>query len=88
MACLTAICVAVFGTSLLTADPLNIAEWAARSGGTAAPSMAEYFAAQTLAGAIGHLLLIGLVMGAALGVVGGLAGLVGRRLSRKSPTRA
>lgn len=87
VACLTAICVAVFGTPLLTADPLNVAEWAARSGSTAAPSMAEYFATQTLAGAIGHLLLIGLVMGSALGAVGGLAGLAGRRLSRDAPSR-
>jgi hypothetical protein len=36
--------------------------------------MAAYFAFETLAGALMHLVVLGLVMGAALGIVGGTIG--------------
>ncbi|WOP20066.1 hypothetical protein [Raineyella sp. LH-20] len=75
VACLTGLIVVVAGMPLLLADPLNIAEWADQGGGTA-QEMATYFALETMAGAIGHLVVLGLAMGALLGVVGGVAGKV------------
>lgn len=82
VACLTAVCVIVFGMSLLTRDPLNVAEWAARGAGAGTPDMASYFALQTFAGGLGHLLVLGLAMGAGLGALGGVIGLVASRRRR------
>jgi hypothetical protein len=52
MACLAALTLVVFGMRLLLADPVNIAEWADRGPTGAFPTMATYFAYQTIAGAM------------------------------------
>lgn len=74
IACLTALVLAVFGMPLLLADPANIAEYTVRGPTSGFPTMATYLAYQTLAGAMLHLVLLGVGMGALLGALGGLAG--------------
>ena len=43
-------------------------------GKTKYPDMASYFAYQTFAGAIMHLIILGIIMGLLLGILGGLTG--------------
>lgn len=74
VACLSALVLICFGMKLLLSDPVNIAEWAGMKGKTSYPDMASYFAYQTFAGAIMHLLILGIIMGVLLGIIGGLAG--------------
>jgi hypothetical protein len=74
VACLTALVLICFGMKLLLMDPINIAEWAYMKDKTNYPDMASYFAYQTFAGAIMHLIILGIIMGSLLGVIGGLAG--------------
>jgi hypothetical protein len=74
VACLTALILICFGMKLLLKDPVNMAEWADVKGKTNYPDMASYFAYQTFAGAIMHLLILGIIMGILLGIIGGLAG--------------
>ncbi len=74
LACGMALGIIVFGMKFITHDPLNVQEWAALGSRTAAPTMAAYFAYETLAGAFGHLLVLGLGMGGLLGMVGGAIG--------------
>ncbi|MEI7661681.1 MAG: hypothetical protein WCK34_05780 [Bacteroidota bacterium] len=74
VACLTALILIVFGMNLILADPLNIREWSDVKANTDFPGMAVYFAFQTLAGAIMHLVILGAVMGLILGLIGGLTG--------------
>jgi hypothetical protein len=74
LACCMGLIMIVFGMHFILRDPLNIAEWAGRGAGTNAPSMAAYFAFETLSGAFGHLLILGVVMGGLLGVIGGSVG--------------
>lgn len=71
VACGMAMAVVVFGMHFLLHDPLNLAEWAARPPTEAARSMAAYFAFQTLAGALLHLVILGAGMGLLLGALGG-----------------
>jgi len=75
-ACAMALSVVVFGMRFITHDPLNVAEWAERGASSRAPGMAAYFAFETYAGALGHLLVLGLAMGALLGTAGGSLGKV------------
>jgi hypothetical protein len=79
VACSMALAVIVFGMHYLLQDPLNLAEWAARLPEEAAPSMAAYFAYQTLAGGLMHLVVLGAGMGLLLGALGGGIGKVVRR---------
>jgi hypothetical protein len=74
LACFMALSMILFAMRFITHDPLNIAEWAARRADSQAPTIAAYFAFETLSGALGHLLVLGLGMGAALGVLGGILG--------------
>jgi hypothetical protein len=74
LACMMALAVIVFGMAFITRDPLNVAEWAARSSASAATTMAAYFAYETFAGAFLHLLVLGIIMGGLLGAAGGLLG--------------
>jgi hypothetical protein len=74
LACWAALALIVFGMGLITRDSINIAEWADRGAGTHAPSMAAYFAFETFAGALLHLVVLGLVMGSLLGIIGGILG--------------
>lgn len=74
VACGMALAMIVFGMSYLTGDPVNLAEWAALGAGAPAPTMAAYFAYETLAGAMGHLLVLGVLMGLLLGGLGGVVG--------------
>jgi hypothetical protein len=71
VACGMALAMVVFGMHFLLHDPLNLAEWAARSPTEPAPSMAAYYAFQTMAGALLHLAILGAGMGLLLGAVGG-----------------
>jgi hypothetical protein len=73
-ACGMALSMIVFGMRFITHDPLNLAEWAARGPQTGAPSMAAYFAFETLAGGLMHLVILGLIMGILLGFLGGMLG--------------
>src|SRR5579884_2839992 len=61
----------------LTSDPLVLAEYAVRGPSSGAPDLAHYVAYDTLAGALGHLLVLGVLSGALLGA---LAGAIGRGL--------
>ena len=74
VACLTALILTCFGMELLLKDPVNIAEWVDMKGKTNYPDMASYFAYQTFAGAIMHLIILGIIMGVLLGIIGGLVG--------------
>lgn len=74
MACCMALIMIVFGMRFILQDPLNASEWIERGAGMTAPNMAAYFAFETLAGALGHLILLGFIMGSLLGVVGGSLG--------------
>jgi hypothetical protein len=75
-ACWMALAVIVFAMTFITHDPLNIAEWAARGAENNAPSMAAYFAYETMAGAFMHLIVLGVGMGGMLGLLGGIIGKV------------
>ena len=79
MACGMALAMVAFGMHFLLHDPLNVAEWAARSADEAAPSMAAYFAYQTLAGGLLHVIVLGAGMGVLLGALGGGIGKVIRK---------
>ena len=83
MACLVAQGMVVFGMALITHDPLNVQEWTAIASSSGAPSMAAYFAFETLAGALLHLIVLGTLMGLLLGGVGGLVGGLLRLVLRK-----
>ena len=74
VACLTALALIVFGMEFITSDPLNIREWSDISKNTHYPSMKVYFAYETMAGALMHLTILGIVMGLLLGVLGGIMG--------------
>lgn len=74
VACFTALVLICFGMKLLLKDPPNIAEWASVKNKTTYPTMASYFAYQTFAGAMMHLVILGIVMGLLLGIIGGLLG--------------
>jgi hypothetical protein len=74
VACLTALILICFGMKLLLKDPVNISEWSDMKGKTNYPDMASYFAYQTFAGAIMHLIILGIIMGLLLGIIGGLTG--------------
>ena len=82
MACCTGLTIIAFGMPLLLHDPLNIAEWAARGATSGAPTMAAYYALESLAGAMGHLTVLGVVMGAMLGVIGGVLAKAARLFNR------
>jgi uncharacterized membrane protein len=62
-----------FRMRFILQDPLNVSEWAGLGTSTQAPSMAAYFGFETLAGAFGHLIALGIAMGAFLGVRGGIS---------------
>ncbi len=74
VACMTALILIVFGMNLILLDPLNIKEWTDVKANTNLPTMAVYFAFQTLAGAIMHLVILGAMMGIILGFIGGIIG--------------
>jgi hypothetical protein len=74
IACITALALICFGMKLLLKDAVNIAEWTDMKNQTPYPNMASYFAYQTFAGAILHLVLLGIIMGLLLGIIGGLLG--------------
>jgi hypothetical protein len=74
VACVSAQAMIVLGMRFILADPLNVAEWAARGPASGAPGMAAYFAFESLAGALMHLLVLGVAMGVLLGVIGGAVG--------------
>lgn len=88
IACLVAQGMVVFGMGLITHDPLNVQEWAAIATSSGAPSMAAYFAFETLAGALIHLVVLGTIMGLLLGGIGGLLGAgLGFAMRRPEPGR-
>lgn len=85
IACLTALLLAMFGMPLLLADPANIAEYAVRGPTSGFSTIAAYLAYQTLAGAMLHLVVLGLGMGTTLGALGGLAGSMAIRVGIGRP---
>jgi hypothetical protein len=68
VACATGLAFVVFGMSRLLSDRPNIEEWSGLGGG---PGMADYFAYETLAGALLHLVGLGAGMGVVLGLLAG-----------------
>lgn len=74
IACLTALLLIVFGMPLILKDPLNIKEWNDVRQYEHSRAMTVYFAYETLAGAIMHLVILGTLMGLVLGMVGGILG--------------
>jgi hypothetical protein len=77
-----ALALIVFGMYFITHDPLNLAEWAARSKANQSTTMAAYFAYETFAGAFLHLIVLGLLMGGLLGMVGGILGKGSKKVIR------
>jgi len=73
IACLMGLLLAVLWMPALLRDPLNVAEYGARVPNRT-PGMAAYFAYETAAGAVGHLLVLGVAMGLLLGALGGALG--------------
>ena len=74
IASLMALLLVVFWLQFVLRDPLSMQEWAERQTESGAPNMATYFAYETLAGALLHLVLLGLIMGGLMGVIGGCIG--------------
>ena len=86
ISCLMALSLILFGMRFLLRDPLNISEYAARTNGSPNSGMASYFAYETMAGALGHLFVLGIVMGLLLGSLGGLIGALIARLRQPAPS--
>lgn len=74
VACLTALILIVFGMKYILLDPLNLKEWSDLKGSANSPGLDVYFAYQTFAGAIMHLVILGAIMGLFLGSIGGAIG--------------
>ena len=74
ISCLMALSLVLFGMRFLLRDPINIEEYATRASGAPSFGMASYFAYETMAGALAHLFVLGIVMGLLLGLLGGLMG--------------
>jgi hypothetical protein len=83
IACLMGLLLIVAAMPFLLRDPYNVAEWAARGPASGAPDLPTYLAYETLAGALGHLVALGIVAGALLGGLGGLVGWGSRRVRRR-----
>lgn len=83
VACLTGLLFVVVGMQFLLHDPLNSAEWSARGATSGVPNMATYFAYQTLAGALLHLVVLGAIMGIILGLIGGVLGKLGNFIGKR-----
>ncbi len=73
IACLMALLLVAVWMPALLRDPINIREYADRGAAEHAPDMATYFAYETMTGALGHLIILGVVMGTLLGLLGGVA---------------
>lgn len=80
VAAITALCVIVFGMSQILLDPLNVDEWSVRGASSGVPNIAVYFAYQTLAGAVLHLIVLGILMGFVLGLAGSIVGKIFQHL--------
>ena len=74
IACLTALIFIVFGMKYLLIDPINLKEWSGLNINEKSAGPDVYFAYQTFAGAIMHLVILGVIMGLFLGTIGGLIG--------------
>lgn len=74
VACITALILIVFGMPLILSDSLNIKDWSDVKNTTHFPSMSAYFAYQSFAEAIMHLVILDTIMGLLLGFIGGLLG--------------
>ena len=66
----------------LLRDPININEYAVRGTAEHSPDMATYFAYETMSGAVGHLIVLGIAMGV---ILGALAGLLARLWTNSAP---
>ncbi len=73
VACLTALVLIVFGMGFILQDDLNIREWRQVNPTGNLRGMAAYFALETLAGAIMHLYILGILMGLILGIIGSVS---------------
>lgn len=80
VACLMGLLLITFGMRFLLRDPIDGGEYAVRGAAEDAPNPAAYRAYETLTGAVGHLTLLGVAMGALLGAIGGT-------LARLMPTK-
>ena len=85
LSCLMGLLLIVLWMPLLLRDPLLIAEFAARGPMSDAPDLAAYVAYETMAGAIGHLILLGIIMGSLCGLLGGLVGRTFALVLRRRP---
>lgn len=83
VACLSALTLILFGMHLLLTDVINIKEWKELLNQAYYRNMSVYFAYQTMAGAILHLLVLGAVMGLLLGLIGGAIGKLSVNLKSK-----
>ena len=72
IACVMGLLLVTVWMRFLLRDPLNIGEYAARGAAEHASDMATYFAYDVMSGALGHLIVLGIVMGALLGLSGAL----------------
>ncbi len=74
IACLMGEILVVFFISLVTRDPVSVQEWNDFGASSGAPDITTYFAYETLAGALLHLFVLGMIMGVLLGALGGAVG--------------
>lgn len=74
IASLTALILIVFGMHFILKDPLNVKEWSDINNTVHYPNMKVYFAYQTFAGTLMHLIILGTIMGLILGLLGGIIG--------------
>ncbi|GAC1369539.1 MAG: hypothetical protein NVS2B12_18550 [Ktedonobacteraceae bacterium] len=70
LACLMGSLLVAFFLNLIMRDPLMIQEFAERGPASGAPDIARYVAYETLTGSVGHLTILGPVMGSLLGLLG------------------
>src|SRR5262249_46297810 len=85
VACLMCFLLVVVWMPFLLRDPYNLWEWTTRGAASGAPDLPTYLAYETLAGAIAHLLALGIGAGALLGGLGGLLGVGLRRFRQRHP---
>jgi hypothetical protein len=85
VACVTGLLITVFGIQLVVNDPLTVMEWQRQGSGSGLTDPVVFSAYETLFGAIGHLHLIGTLMGILFGLIGGIAGWAAwRQLSKRN----